>query len=235
MQVLIVEDEKRLAKAIGQILEDKKYMVDIVYDGEDGYEYAREGIYDVIILDIMLPGMDGFQVARQLRKEKNTTPIIMLTAKDDIEDKIQGLDCGADDYMTKPFAAEELLARIRAVTRRKGEVVLDTVKYKDLELNLETGSLTLIQNAEGEKGQPPKSKRPEVHLSYKEFEIIKLFMTNPQNTYSKEDIIVKVWGYDSEATGNNVEAYVSFLRKKLAHLGSQVKIDAIRKIGYKID
>lgn len=234
MQVLVVEDEKRLAQAIGQILEDEKYMVDIVYDGEDGYDYAREGIYDVIILDVMLPKMDGFQVARQLRKDKITAPIIMLTAKDDIEDKIQGLDCGADDYMTKPFVAEELLARIRAVTRRKGEVVLDTLKYKDLELNLETGVLTLIQDTADEKLEKGKVKRPQVHLSYKEFEIIKLFMTNPQNTYSKEDIIVKVWGYDSEATGNNVEAYVSFLRKKLAHLGSQVKIEAIRKIGYKI-
>ena len=224
MQALIVEDEKRLAQALKEILTDVKYMVDIVYDGEDGYQYAREGIYDVIILDVMLPKMDGFQVAKQLRSEKITTPIIMLTAKDGIDDKIQGLDCGADDYMTKPFVAEELLARIRAVTRRKGEVVLDTVKYKDIELDLETGVLKLVGASEEEQ----------VHLSYKEFEIMKLFMTTPENTYSKEDIIVKVWGYDSDATDNNVEAYVSFLRKKLAHIGSQVKIEAIRKIGYKI-
>ena len=224
MQALIVEDEKRLAQALKEILTDVKYMVDVVYDGEDGYQYAREGIYDVIILDVMLPKMDGFQVAKQLRSEKITTPIIMLTAKDGIDDKIQGLDCGADDYMTKPFVAEELLARIRAVTRRKGEVVLDTVKYKDIELDLETGVLKLVGASEEEQ----------VHLSYKEFEIMKLFMTTPENTYSKEDIIVKVWGYDSDATDNNVEAYVSFLRKKLAHIGSQVKIEAIRKIGYKI-
>ena len=224
MQALIVEDEKRLAQALKEILTDVKYMVDVVYDGEDGYQYAREGIYDVIILDVMLPKMDGFQVAKQLRSEKITTPIIMLTAKDGIDDKIQGLDCGADDYMTKPFVAEELLARIRAVTRRKGEVVLDTVKYKDIELDLETGVLKLVG----------ASEEDQVHLSYKEFEIMKLFMTTPENTYSKEDIIVKVWGYDSDATDNNVEAYVSFLRKKLAHIGSQVKIEAIRKIGYKI-
>lgn len=224
MQALIVEDEKRLAQAIKEILTDVKYMADVVYDGEEGYQYAREGIYDVIILDVMLPKMDGFQVAKQLRNEKVTTPIIMLTAKDNIDDKIQGLDCGADDYMTKPFAAEELLARIRAVTRRKGEVVLNTVKYKDIELDLETGVLKLINGGDDEQ----------VHLSYKEFEIMKLFMTTPENTYSKEDIIIKVWGYDSDATDNNVEAYVSFLRKKLAHIGSQVKIEAIRKIGYKI-
>ena len=223
MQALIVEDEKRLAQALKEILTEVKYMVDVVYDGEDGYEYAREGIYDVIILDVMLPSMDGFKVAKKLRSEKITTPIIMLTAKDGIDDKIQGLDCGADDYMTKPFAAEELLARIRAVTRRKGEVVLDVLKYKDVQLNLETGSLSIVDNKENN-----------VHLSYKEFEIMKLFMTNPENTFSKEDIIVKVWGYDSDATDNNVEAYISFLRKKLAHMGSNVKIEAIRKIGYKI-
>ena len=224
MQALIVEDEKRLAQALKEILTDVKYMVDVVYDGEDGYTYAREGIYDVIILDVMLPEMDGFQVAKKLRSEKITTPIIMLTAKDGIDDKIQGLDCGADDYMTKPFAAEELLARIRAVTRRKGEVVLNTVNYKDIELDLETGILKLINGTQDDQ----------VHLSYKEFEIMKLFMTTPENSYSKDEIIIKVWGYDSDATDNNVEAYISFLRKKLAHIGSQVKIEAIRKIGYKI-
>ena len=223
MQALIVEDEKRLAQALKEILTEVKYMVDVVNDGEDGYQYAREGIYDVIILDVMLPSMDGFQIAKKLRSEKITTPIIMLTAKDGIDDKIHGLDCGADDYMTKPFAAEELLARIRAVTRRKGEVVLDTLKYKDVELNLDTGSISMIDDAQNS-----------VHLSYKEFEIMKLFMTNPESTFSKDEIIVKVWGYDSEATDNNVEAYISFLRKKLAHMGSNVKIEAIRKIGYKI-
>ena len=230
MQVLIVEDEKRLAQALKEILTDVKYMVDVVYDGEDGYQYAREGIYDVIILDVMLPKMDGFLVAKKLRNEKITTPIIMLTAKDGIDDKIQGLDCGADDYMTKPFVAEELLARIRAVTRRKGEVVMDTLRYGDVELNLETGALSLI----GDGTQESIDDDNKVHLSYKEFEILKLFMTSPENTYSKEDIITKVWGYDSDATDNNVEAYVSFLRKKLTHIGSTVKIDAIRKIGYKI-
>lgn len=220
MQILVVEDERRLADALAEILTEAKYMTDVVYDGQEGYEYAREGIYDLIILDVMLPGMDGFKVCRKLREEKIETPVIMLTAKDAVADKITGLDEGADDYMTKPFVAEELLARIRAVTRRKGEVIIDRVEYRDISLNLET--CVLSGNAR------------EVRLSHKEFEIMKLLMTNPEATFSKDEIIVKVWGYDSEATDNNVEAYISFLRKKLSHVESEVTIEAIRKMGYRI-
>ena len=168
----------------------------------------------------MLPYMDGFTVAKKLREEKIETPIIMLTAKDSVSDKISGLDFGADDYMTKPFVPEELLARIRAVTRRKGEVVMDKLKLGDLSLDLESG--TLYRNEKS------------VRLNFKEFEIMKLFMTNEGSTYSKEDLITKVWGYDSDATDNNVEAYISFLRKKLAHIGSSMKIEAIRKVGYRL-
>lgn len=220
MRILVVEDEKRLAKALGEILTREKYMVDVVYDGQDGFDYAMEDIYDAIVLDVMLPYMDGFTVAKKLREEKIETPISMLTAKDSVSDKISGLDFGADDYMTKPFVPEELLARIRAVTRRKGEVVMDKLKLGDLSLDLESG--TLYRNEKS------------VRLNFKEFEIMKLFMTNEGSTYSKEDLITKVWGYDSDATDNNVEAYISFLRKKLAHIGSSMKIEAIRKVGYRL-
>lgn len=220
MRILVVEDEKRLAKALGEILAGEKYMVDVVYDGQDGFDYAMEGIYDAIVLDVMLPHMDGFTVAKNLREQKIETPIIMLTAKDAISDKISGLDYGADDYMTKPFAPEELLARIRAITRRKGEVIMNKLTLNDLSLDLESSTLSKNEKS--------------VRLNFKEFEIMKLFMSNPNSTYSKEDLITKVWGYESDATDNNVEAYISFLRKKLMHIGSEMKIEAIRKVGYRL-
>ncbi len=220
MRILVVEDEKRLAKALGEILAGEKYMVDVVYDGQDGFDYAMEDIYDAIVLDVMLPHMDGFTVAKNLREQKIETPIIMLTAKDAISDKISGLDYGADDYMTKPFAPEELLARIRAITRRKGEVIMNKLTLNDLSLDLESSTLSKNEKS--------------VRLNFKEFEIMKLFMSNPNSTYSKEDLIRKVWGYESDATDNNVEAYISFLRKKLMHIGSEMKIEAIRKVGYRL-
>ncbi len=193
MQILIVEDEKRLAEALKQILTEQKYMADVVYDGVDGFEYGVSGIYDVIILDIMLPGKDGYQVAYELRKNKIDTPILMLTAKDTIPDKVSGLNSGADDYMTKPFAPEELLARIKALTRRKGEVVLDEQSFGDFDFNASTNTLS----------KDSKS----VRLNFKEAEILKLLLANPEVIISKEDIITKVWGYDSDAGSNNVEAY----------------------------
>lgn len=220
MRILVVEDEKRLAKALGEVLAGEKYMVDVVYDGQDGFDYAMEDIYDAIVLDVMLPHMDGFTVAKNLREQKIETPIIMLTAKDAISDKISGLDYGADDYMTKPFAPEELLARIRAITRRKGEVIMNKLTLNDLSLDLESSTLSKNEKS--------------VRLNFKEFEIMKLFMSNPNSTYSKEDLIRKVWGYESDATDNNVEAYISFLRKKLMHIGSEMKIEAIRKVGYRL-
>lgn len=221
MQVLVVEDEKRLAEALAHILEEQKYMVDIAFDGEDGYDYAVSGIYDVIILDIMLPKMNGYEVASRLRKEKIATPILMLTAKDQIADKVKGLDAGADDYMTKPFAAEELLARVRALTRRQGEVVIDELKFSDVTLNLATCDLIC-----GTKS---------VHLNFKEFEIMKILMQNSGMVTTKEDLIVKVWGYDSDAVDNNVEVYVSFLRKKLDFISGGIEIISLRKIGYRLE
>lgn len=220
MRILVVEDERRLAQALRAILEGEKYMVDTVYDGGDGYDYGQSGIYDAIILDVMLPVMDGFEVAKKLRENKIDTPILMLTARDSVDDKISGLDIGADDYMTKPFEPKELLARIRSVTRRKGEVVIDDLVFGDIRLELSAGELYC-----GSKM---------VRLNFKEFEIMKLLMSNPGGTFSKDELIVKVWGYDSDATDNNVEAYISFLRKKLRHIGATVNIEAIRKVGYRL-
>lgn len=220
MRILVVEDERRLAQALRAILEGEKYMVDTVYDGGDGYDYGQSGIYDAIILDVMLPVMDGFEVAKKLRENKIDTPILMLTARDSIDDKISGLDIGADDYMIKPFEPKELLARIRSVTRRKGEVVIDDLVFGDIRLELSASELYC-----GSKM---------VRLNFKEFEIMKLLMSNPGGTFSKDELIVKVWGYDSDATDNNVEAYISFLRKKLRHIGATVNIEAIRKVGYRL-
>lgn len=221
MQILVVEDERRLAEALAHILKEQKYMVDIAFDGRDGLDLALSGIYDIIILDVMLPKMNGYEVASKLRKGKIATPILMLTAKDQIADKVLGLDAGADDYMTKPFATEELLARVRALTRRQGEVVIDELVFHDVTLNLSTCDLY-----RGGKS---------VHLNFKEFEIMKILMQNPQIVTTKDDIIVKVWGYDSNAVDNNVEVYISFLRKKLDFISSKTEISSLRKIGYRLE
>lgn len=223
MRILVVEDEKRLAEAITQILLEKKYMVDTVYNGNDAYDYAKSGIYDCIILDIMLPGKDGYSVCSLLRKEKIDTPILMLTAKSAVSDKVYGLDVGADDYMTKPFATEELLARIRTLTRRKGEVVLDTLSFSDLTFSLSDYNLRSINSAKS------------IRLSYKEGEILKIFMSAPSVIISKETIITKAWGYDTDVQDNNVETYISFIRKKLAFVGSAVNIISYKKIGYRLE
>ncbi len=221
MRILVVEDETRLADALEQILLENKYMVDVAHDGQDGLDYALSGIYDAMILDVMLPKKNGFEIAAEMRRQKNQTPILMLTAKDAIPDKVTGLDSGADDYMTKPFAPEELLARLRAMTRRQGEVVLDEMSFEDLTLNLSTCDL--------------KCGVKSVHLNFKEFEILRLLMANSPQVTTKETLIVKVWGYESGAEDNNVEAYISFLRKKLYFLGSRVGIAVLRKIGYHLE
>ncbi len=221
MQILVVEDEKRLAQALRQILTEQKYMVDVVYDGNDGLDYALSGIYDIIILDIMIPYKDGFQVAYELRRQKIDTPVLMLTAKDTIPDKVSGHNSGADDYMTKPFAPEELLARIKALTRRKGEVMMDETDFGDFNFNASTCELS----------KDSKS----VRLNFKEAEILKLLLANRDAIISKEDIITKVWGYDSDAGSNNVEAYISFLRRKLHFIQSETEIKAIKKMGYRLE
>lgn len=221
MQILIVEDERALSDAIAQLLKDQHYEVDCVYDGRSGLDYARNGQYDLIILDVMLPQMDGFDVVKTLRREKISTPVLILTAREATQDKITGLDCGADDYMTKPFVYEELFARVRALTRRVGEVMYEALSFGDLTLDLEKAELRCSEKV--------------VHLGYKEFAIMKRFLQHPQLSISKEELIVSVWGSDSDAGENNVEVYISFLRKKLHFLGSRVQIVTMRRIGYRIE
>ncbi|ADL04736.1 response regulator transcription factor [Lacrimispora saccharolytica] len=221
MKVLIAEDEIRLADALGQIMKEQHYQADIVYNGTDGLYCGLSGEYDIIILDVMLPGENGFHVVQKLREAHIQTPVLMLTARDDIHDKVTGLDKGADDYMTKPFVPEELLARIRALSRRQGEVIVEEMKYGDFILNLSANDLCC-----GSKS---------IHLGYKEFEVLKILMNNSGKIISKEILISKVWGSDSDAEDNNVEAYISFLRKKLKFIGSKVEIGTVRKVGYRLE
>lgn len=220
MQILIVEDDKKLALALKQILIEADYQVDAVHNGQSGLDYALSGIYDVIILDAMLPKMDGFTVAKELRRAQISTPILLLTARDAIRDKITGLDSGADDYMTKPFSPAELLAHLRALLRRQGQVVFETLTFEDVTLNLESHDLICGENS--------------IHLGFKEFSLARIFLSNPTQVITKEQLIAKVWGVDSSAMDNNVEAYVSFLRKKLRFLGSRVGVESLRKTGYRL-
>mgnify|MGYP002744265031 FL=1 len=218
MTILLVEDEDRLAAALIELFHAEKYLADHADNGEDGLYAALQKDYDVIVLDVMLPKMDGFAVVHALRRAGKKTPVLMLTARDEIRDKIEGLDRGADDYMTKPFVPEELLARVRALSRRQGEVLLDELRFGDLCLSLATNELST----------PGQS----VRLAFKEAELLKLLIANKGVILSKETILRKLWGDESDAVENNVEAYVSFLRKKLSFLRSSVKIQAIRRQGY---
>ncbi|WP_163195452.1 response regulator transcription factor [Clostridium thermarum] len=219
MRILLVEDELPLAEALTQILRKNNYTVDMVHDGEIGLDNALSDIYDLIILDIMLPKMDGLTVLKNIRKEGLGVPVILLTAKGEITDKVAGLDSGADDYLAKPFATEELLARIRAVARRKGEVLQSsTLKFGDIELNPSTLKLS--------------TSTKEVKLILKESELLELLINRKNSATSKELIIEKLWGFDSEVEHNHVEVYISFLRKKLAFLNSKVIISTVRGVGY---
>jgi two-component system OmpR family response regulator len=220
VHVLVVEDDVRLAEALARILEDNGYIVDTVHDGQAGIDYGGSGTYDVIILDVMLPKVDGFAVAQRLRRAHVSTPILLLTARDATTDKIAGLDAGADDYMTKPFSPAELMAHLRALTRRQGDVVFETLTAGDLTLNLE--SLDLTCGAET------------IRLSQKEFAIARILLGSPGAVVSKEALIARAWGPDSNASENNVEAYISFLRKKIGHVGSTARIETIRSVGYRL-
>ena len=223
MRVLIVEDEEKLADALVQIFARNKMTADASYNGIDGLDNALSGIYDVIVLDIMLPGMDGIEVVRNIRKEGIKTPVLLLTAKDEISDKVKGLDSGADDYLTKPFSTDELLARVRALGRRSTAdlVCEDTLSFGDISLDISTYTLSCGTNS--------------VKLGLKEFSVMELFMKNPGRVLSKETILLKIWGYDSDAEYNNVEVYISFLRKKLAYIRSGASIKTQRGIGYSLE
>jgi DNA-binding response OmpR family regulator len=222
MRILIVEDEIPLAEAVSHILKKQNYSVDMVHDGEAGLDCGLSEIYDLIILDIMLPKMDGLTILKNLRSEKILTPVLLLTAKGEIEDRVIGLDSGADDYLPKPFATEELLARIRALSRRKGEVVAtDELKFGDITLNHDTLLLT--------------NKDKEIKLTLREADLLEFLILRNGLIASKELIIEKLWGFDSEAEHNNVEVYISFLRKKLAYLKSNTGIITTRGVGYALE
>lgn len=222
MRILVVEDEVRLASTLKDLLEMNGYAADVCHDGESGLDNALSGIYDVMILDVMLPRLDGFTVLRRLRASGNATPVLMLTARSEVTDRIEGLDCGADYYLTKPFEPRELLACIRALTRRQPELRnTDRLEYGDLTLDKRAFTLSC-----GSRN---------VRLSRKEFDMMELLMLNRNVVLTKESLLVKIWGYESDAEDNNVEVYISFLRKKLDHLHSRVKIRTIRMVGYLLE
>ncbi len=221
MKLLYAEDETAMSEAVTDILEYHHYTVDAVYDGRDALDYARAEHYDGIILDVMMPKMDGFTVLKTLREEGNTTPVLLLTAKAEVEDRIAGLDLGADDYLPKPFATGELLARVRAMLRRREEFTPDVLTCGDLSLNTANGELRCGENS--------------VLLPNLEFRLMELLMSNRGICLSTEDMLVKVWGYDTDADIGIVWVYLSYLRKKLASLGSAVQIRVRRGVGYTLE
>jgi len=221
MKILIVEDEISLANALEHILREDGHFIGLVGDGLSALEYIYGFSYDLILLDVMLPKMDGFTVVRQMREKKISTPVLILTARTAVPDKVVGLNAGADDYMEKPFDPAELLARVHGMTRRVGDVVMNEISFSDLTLRLEEAQLS----CGGES----------VQLSRKEFDVARVLLSNPHMTVTKESLIINVWGIESEATDNNVEAYISFLRKKLRYLKSAVSIRNIQKIGYRLE
>ena len=220
MKILIIEDEKILADSIKSLLESKGFEAEAVYDGETGKDYAELGVYDLLILDVMMPKMNGYEVARTVRKNRCSTPILMLTAKSSLEDRIEGLNAGADYYLTKPFDSRELLACINALLRRQGGQV-DEMVFGNTVLDL--SSSTLICGGK------------EIRLSAREFDVMRALFSAKNRNLSKETILAKVWGYDSNAVENHVEVYVGFLRKKLASIGSNIKIESIRRLGYHLE
>ena len=220
MKILIIEDEKLLAESLKTLLELKGFEVEVVYDGEDGAEYAETGIYDLLIMDVMMPKLNGYQVARQVRAHRVTTPILMLTAKGEVQDRIEGLNAGADYYLTKPFDNMELLACINALLRRQGAQV-DILQYGNTTLDL--------------TGYVLSTEKISIRLSKKEFDVMRRLMQFQGRSIRKDVLLTQVWGFESNATENNVEAYVGFLRKKLKSIGSNLKIESIRLLGYHLE
>jgi DNA-binding response OmpR family regulator len=226
MRILVVDDEKDLVKALKQLLTVEKYTVDTAYDGESGLDMARGSIYDVLVVDVMLPRISGFELVQTLRNEGNVTPILLLSARDGIDDRVQGLDSGADDYLIKPFSIKELLARVRALGRRNGDIVgVQMITVGDFALDLMNRTLMF--------------KKENVTLTHKELQLFELFMRNPGQVLTKDVIFDRIWGYDSEADSNVVEAYIHFLRKKLnaclkpiSQKNQDIGIQTVRGIGY---
>ena len=221
MRILVVEDEKRLADTIGDLLKQNNYTADVRYDGESGLDDALTGIYDACILDVMLPKKTGFEIVSEMRSEGIKTPVMLLTARSSVEDKVTGLDSGADYYLTKPFDTKELLACLRTILRRPAEIVDESLKFGDISLNQSDCEVTC-----GDKS---------ARLSSKEFDILQILMMNGKRVVPKETILLKAWGYDTEAEDNHVEVYISFLRKKLRLIKSHVEIETIRRVGYHLE
>ena len=222
MRLLLVEDEKRMAQALCEILRQEKYEVDHYANGLDGLAAIESDIYDIIILDVMLPGMNGYEIAKKARQKGIRTPILMLTAKADLDDKVTGLDSGADDYLTKPFMTKELLARLRALSRRNINTADGTLSYGDILLDTNTSTLSCTTNSHS------------VRLSEKEYRILEYLIANSGQILTREQLAVKIWGFESEAEYNNVEVYMSFTRKKLSFVGAKTEIKAVRGIGYEL-
>ena len=220
MKILIIEDERALADSLKTLLEGKGFDVELAFDGETGAEYAMLGIYDLLILDVMMPNMNGYQVARQVRSRRCNSPILMLTAKSETQDRIEGLNAGADYYLTKPFDSRELLACINALLRRQGNQV-DELSYGNTNLDLASGMLVC-----GEKS---------IRLTAREFDVMRFLLQAQGRILSKEVLLSRIWGYDSNAVENHVEVYVGFLRKKLAKIDSNLRIEAIRRLGYHLE
>lgn len=222
MRLLLVEDEQRMAQALCEILRQEKYDVDYYTDGMNGFIAAESNLYDIIILDVMLPGMNGYEFAKKARQKGIHTPILMLTAKAELDDKVTGLDSGADDYLTKPFMTKELLARLRALGSRTLNSADGTLSFGDI--LLDTGVLNLTCTANGQT----------VRLSEKEYKILEYMISNQGRILTREQLTLKIWGYENEAEYNNVEVYMSFTRKKLAFVESRTEIKAVRGIGYEL-
>lgn len=222
MKVLIIEDQYSLADAIAETLKKENFLVKVVTDGEDGEDEALTNIYDLILLDVMLPHKDGFEILRELRREKIETPVIMLTAKSEIYDKLNGLENGADDYITKPFHMKELIARIKIILKRNTKVSdINVLEFGNLKFNTKTGEMSCEEN--------------KITINGKELELLEILLINKNQIMDRETLANKIWGYNSEAEYNNVEVYISFLRKKLRLLKANIKIKAIRGIGYKME
>ena len=222
MKLLLVEDEYRMAQALCEILRQEKYEVDHCADGNNGLEALESGIYDIAILDVMLPGINGFEIAKRARKVGVRTPILMLTAKAEVDDKVMGLDSGADDYLTKPFATKELLARVRALGRRNIDTADGALKYEDIELDVATATLTCTTNGQN------------VRLSEKECRIMEYLIANQNQILTREQLALKICGVESESEYNNVEVYMSFTRKKLSYVEAKTEIKAVRGLGYEL-
>ena len=222
MRILLAEDEKRMASALSALLKQEKYDVDWVEDGASALSALESGVYDIAVLDVMMPEMSGFEAARRARSSGVRTPILMLTAKSQLEDKVAGLDSGADDYLTKPFQTEELLARLRALGRRGAGTPDESLRYGDLSLDRSGAMLTC--SATGQS----------VRLSEKELRILEYMFANQGQILTREQLALRIWGFESDSEYNNVEVYLSFTRKKLAFVGSGVEIKAVRGLGYEL-